>query len=101
MKKTVAKKPSAHVWKCYGKGKLVAADVAEIVLGAVGWRENGSKSCKRMLADDAILPPVYLRKVPMWDEESGTSTLQDLAFAPIHESLNAIVTEEWATFTDE
>ena len=64
-----------------GKGK-VNADTRHV-----------SRGVMRTMARSARLPPIYLAKCPMWDSSSNSKVLKDLAFLPIHETLDNMVSD--------
>ena len=105
------KKATAGVGKVikayFGKGRLNARESGELagaadpshrLAKAKGRGTNARKASKnsartmmRALKPDCVLHPTYLAKIPQWDKKRLCSVERDVAFLPVHETLDAIV----------
>ena len=63
---------------------------------------NCSRSILRAFRKDALLGPLYITPVPMWDEKRARKKHTPCALLPIHETLEAIIEpgneEHYTTF---
>ena len=65
--------------------------------------KHSSRSLMRTLRDDCVLPPVYIAKTQFWNPSKLCSAESDLAFLPIHETLDSLIADgdekSWCAFS--